>query len=183
MELRASESVSIESSTAFEHVYMSRRRLAQVGKAGRDGCEAAGVSRGSWAKRGGPNNGICDEKNNVEGCWDGGDCCARAWANIISIAGACACMLSCTHTISIMMPYTHVGRGSSMLRYTAVYCYRAARGSRTPPPSSRARTRASAPMIMSLSSPAACPRAPSQASSCWQLNGARLPGLHGVVLC
>ena len=38
------------------------------------GCQNAGVTK-PWASRGGPDDGICQQSNNVDGCWDGGDCC------------------------------------------------------------------------------------------------------------
>ena len=38
-------------------------------------CRDAGVTKG-WASRGGPNDGVCQASNNVNGCWDGGDCCS-----------------------------------------------------------------------------------------------------------
>jgi hypothetical protein len=37
-------------------------------------CIDAGVTK-AWASRGGPNDGVCQESNNLDGCWDGGDCC------------------------------------------------------------------------------------------------------------
>lgn len=37
-------------------------------------CVDAGVTK-TWASRGGPNDGVCQPSNNVDGCWDGGDCC------------------------------------------------------------------------------------------------------------
>ena len=43
--------------------------------AGKNGCQAAGISRSKWARKGGPNDGVCQESNNKPGCWDGGDCC------------------------------------------------------------------------------------------------------------
>ena len=39
-------------------------------------CVDAGVSGSKWARNGGPNDGICNAANNVDGCWDGGDCCS-----------------------------------------------------------------------------------------------------------
>ncbi len=38
------------------------------------GCQNAGVTK-SWASLGGPDDGVCQQSNNVNGCWDGGDCC------------------------------------------------------------------------------------------------------------
>jgi len=38
------------------------------------GCQNAGITK-SWASIGGPDDGICQQSNNVDGCWDGGDCC------------------------------------------------------------------------------------------------------------
>ena len=39
-------------------------------------CTAAGISSSKWALNGGPNDGKCQVSNNVDGCWDGGDCCS-----------------------------------------------------------------------------------------------------------
>ena len=53
----------------------SQSYLAHLDKSVRSpGCQNAGVTK-PWASRGGPDDGICQQSNNVDGCWDGGDCC------------------------------------------------------------------------------------------------------------
>ena len=41
----------------------------------RQNCIDAGVTK-SWGSRGGPNDGVCQQSNNINGCFDGGDCCS-----------------------------------------------------------------------------------------------------------